>query len=101
MKHLDKRAGKRIHRGLFRHQDGTITNADVNGTLGMGRKCNGDAWMKSFWLVNKGVSPTPVSKLVWSQGKTTRNSLQKLEGMAFSHAQIPAKLVNLLTFIIL
>jgi len=31
-------SGKRIHRGLYRHYDGTITNADINGAANILRK---------------------------------------------------------------
>ncbi len=31
-------SGKRIERGLYRHSDGTITNADVNGSANILRK---------------------------------------------------------------
>ncbi|MBQ6407716.1 MAG: transposase, partial [Butyrivibrio sp.] len=31
-------SGKRIQRGLYRHYDGTITNADINGAANILRK---------------------------------------------------------------
>lgn len=37
--HLGKFSGKRIHRGLYQSADGTIINADVNGSANIGRKC--------------------------------------------------------------
>ena len=37
--YLGKFSGKRIHRGLYQSKDGTIINADVNGSANIGRKC--------------------------------------------------------------
>lgn len=38
MKHLDKRKGKRIRRGLFKSSIGKVLNADINGAIGIMRK---------------------------------------------------------------
>ena len=38
IKHHDKYAGKRINRGLFKSQKGTILNADVNGAYNILKK---------------------------------------------------------------
>ena len=37
--------GKRIHRGLFKTSKGLLVNADVNGSLNIGRKVFGDAFV--------------------------------------------------------
>ncbi|MGN0290508.1 MAG: RNA-guided endonuclease InsQ/TnpB family protein [Lachnospiraceae bacterium] len=37
--YLGKFSGKRIHRGLYQSKDGTVINADVNGSANIGRKC--------------------------------------------------------------
>ena len=37
--YLGKFSGKRIHRGLYQSADGTVINADVNGSANIGRKC--------------------------------------------------------------
>lgn len=37
--YLDKFSGKRIHRGLYQSKNGTLINADVNGSANIGRKC--------------------------------------------------------------
>lgn len=37
--YLGKFSGKRINRGLYKSADGTIINADVNGSANIGRKC--------------------------------------------------------------
>ena len=35
---LDNYVGKRVKRGLFKTKDGKLINADVNGSLNIGRK---------------------------------------------------------------
>lgn len=37
--YLGKFSGRRIHRGLYQSADGTVINADVNGSANIGRKC--------------------------------------------------------------
>ena len=37
--YLGKFSGKRIHRGLYQSKNGTLINADVNGSANIGRKC--------------------------------------------------------------
>lgn len=37
--YLGRFSGKRIHRGLYQSADGTVINADVNGSANIGRKC--------------------------------------------------------------
>ena len=36
--------GKRIHRGLYKTDDGTVINADMNGSANIMRKCIPDAF---------------------------------------------------------
>ena len=69
MHHIEPslRLGRRVKRGLFKSSTGVLINADVNGGVGIGRKCNGDAWNQKFWLVNKGVPPTPVRIFPWAK----------------------------------
>ena len=71
MKHIApaKRLGRRLCRGLFQSSTGVLSNADVNGGIGIGRKRNGDAWNERFWLANSGVSPTPVRHTLWPRPK--------------------------------
>lgn len=37
--YLGRFSGKRIYRGLYQSADGTVINADVNGSANIGRKC--------------------------------------------------------------
>ncbi len=62
---LEFRKGKRLYRGLFQSSVAGLVNADVNGAIGIGRKCNGDAWFEQFMLANMGEAPTPVRKNLW------------------------------------
>jgi transposase len=39
--------GKRIKRGLYRTNNNKLINSDVNGSLNIGRKVIGDAFMPS------------------------------------------------------
>ena len=41
----DNYVGKRVKRGLFRSGDGTLINADVNGSINIGRKVFGDGFI--------------------------------------------------------
>ena len=51
--HHDNYVGKRIKRGLFKTKNGILINADVNGSLNIGRKAYPDVFdMKVF--VNQG-----------------------------------------------
>ena len=65
MGHHKKYKGRRIKRGLFRSSTGYYFNADINGAIGIGRKCNGNAWVKRFKLANRGVPPTPCCFQPW------------------------------------
>ena len=77
MHHIEPslRLGRWIKRRLFKSSTGVWINADVNGGVGIGErtlrptvvKCNGDAWNQKFWLVNKGVPPTPVRIFPWAK----------------------------------
>lgn len=61
MKHHDKYAGKRIHRGLYRSSTGVVINADVNGALGIMRKVFPEEALALAKLIrNSGVAFTPV-----------------------------------------
>jgi len=50
-------SGKRIGRGLYRSGN-TTWNADVNGSLNIGRKVIGEAL---YGIVNRSVAATPVA----------------------------------------
>ena len=61
MKHHDKYAGKRIHRGLFRSSTGIYINADLNGALGIMRKVFPEkALAITEFIRNSGVAFTPI-----------------------------------------
>ena len=61
MKHHDKYAGRRIHRGLFRSSTGILINADLNGALGIMRKVFPEKALAIAELIrNSGVAFTPV-----------------------------------------
>lgn len=61
MKHHNKYAGKRIHRGLFRSSTGILINADLNGALGIMRKVFPEKALAIAELIrNSGVAFTPV-----------------------------------------
>lgn len=61
MKHHDKYAGKRIHRGLFRSSTGILINADLNGALGIMRKVFPEKALAIAELIrNSGVAFTPI-----------------------------------------
>ena len=61
MKHHDKYAGKRIHRGLYRSSTGILINADLNGALGIMRKVfPKEALALAELIRNSGVAFTPV-----------------------------------------
>lgn len=61
MKHHDKYAGRRIHRGLFRSSTGILINADVNGALGIMRKVfPKEALAIAEFIRNSGVAFTPI-----------------------------------------
>ena len=61
MKHHDKYAGRRIHRGLFRSSTGIYINADLNGALGIMRKVFPEkALAIAEFIRNSGVAFTPV-----------------------------------------
>jgi putative transposase len=49
-------SGKRIHRGLYRSRDGFVLNADVNGSLNIGRKVIGE----SFGIADRSIAAMPV-----------------------------------------
>ena len=61
MKHHDKYAGKRIHRGLFRSSTGLLIQGDVNGALGIMRKVFPEKALALAKLIrNRGVAFTPI-----------------------------------------
>lgn len=61
MRHHDKYAGKRIHRGLFRSSLGFVIQGDVNGALGIMRKVfPKKAFALAELIRNRGVAFTPV-----------------------------------------
>ena len=61
MKHHNKYAGRRIHRGLFRSSTGILINADLNGALGIMRKVFPEKALALAELIrNSGVAFTPV-----------------------------------------
>ena len=51
--------GKRAKRGMFISADGTVINADVNGSLNIGRKVFGDDYVNNY-LTNKGYGQYPI-----------------------------------------
>lgn len=61
MKHHDKYAGRRIHRGLYRSSTGIYINADLNGALGIMRKVFPEKALALAKLIgDSGVAFTPV-----------------------------------------
>lgn len=61
MKHHDKYAGRRVHRGLYRSSTGVLINADLNGALGIMRKVFPEkALAIAEFIRNSGVAFTPV-----------------------------------------
>ena len=61
MKHHDKYAGKRIHRGLFRSSLNFVIQGDVNGALGIMRKVFPEkAFALAKLIRNRGVAFTPI-----------------------------------------
>ena len=61
MKHHDKYAGRRIHRGLFRSSTRILINADLNGALGIMRKVFPEKALALAKLIgDSGVAFTPV-----------------------------------------
>ena len=61
MKHHDKYAGRRIHRGLFRSSTGLLIQGDVNGALGIMRKVFPEKALELAELIrNRGVAFTPI-----------------------------------------
>ena len=61
MKHHDKYAGRRVHRGLYRSSTGVLINADLNGALGIMRKVFPEKALALAKLIgNSGVAFTPV-----------------------------------------
>ena len=61
MKHHDKYAGRRIHRGLFRSSTGLLIQGDVNGALGIMRKVFPEKALELAKLIrNRGVAFTPI-----------------------------------------
>ena len=49
--------GKRVKRGLFKSGNGTLINADLNGSLNIGRKVVGDDTFASYPIEGFAVSP--------------------------------------------
>jgi putative transposase len=52
--------GRRVKRGLFVSKEGLLINADVNGSLSIGRKAFGDEFISEF-STNRGYGYYPVS----------------------------------------
>lgn len=59
MEHHTTYQGKRKHRGLFIAKDGFAVNADVNGSLNIGRKVI-DECLLSADIINRSVAATPM-----------------------------------------
>lgn len=59
MEKQDVYAGKREKRGMFRSKDGLRINADVNGSLNIGRKVFGDEYARAY-LADRGYGRYPV-----------------------------------------
>lgn len=60
MEHVGKHeeyAGKRVKRGLFKSGTGALINADLNGSLNIGRKVVGDGAFASYPIEGFAVSP--------------------------------------------
>ena len=55
----DVYVGKRVNRGLFKSKDGIYLNADINGSLNIGRKVFGDNYVDNY-LTNIGYGQYPV-----------------------------------------
>ncbi len=51
--------GKRLKRGMFKSKEGIIINADINGSLNIGRKVFGDEFIKEF-IINRGYGYYPI-----------------------------------------
>jgi putative transposase len=51
--------GKRIKRGMFKSKEGILINADLNGSLNIGRKVFGDEYVKGF-IANRGYGQYPI-----------------------------------------
>ena len=61
MKHHDKYAGRRVHRGLFRSSLNFVIQGDVNGALGIMRKVFPEKALALAKLIrNRGVAFTPI-----------------------------------------
>jgi putative transposase len=58
MKHQEKYLGKRIKRGLFRSSCKRLINADINGSIGIGRKVFGDSYVNR--IINRGLLFNPL-----------------------------------------
>jgi putative transposase len=66
-------SGKRIKRGLYRSKDGTIINADVNGSYNIGRKVFPNEFKKSEGIVGVGLHPVRLNCLTKSFIKSLIN----------------------------
>lgn len=64
-------SGKRVHRGLYRSANGTRLNADVNGSLNIGRKVIGDLAYGQLADRSLGARPVRVDPLQWSKARST------------------------------
>lgn len=55
----ERYTGKRVKRGLFASREGILFNADVNGSLNIGRKAFGDEYAQYF-IANRGYGYYPL-----------------------------------------
>lgn len=55
----EKYVGKRIKRGMFKSKEGILLNADINGSLNIGRKAFGDEFVKGF-IADRGYGYYPI-----------------------------------------
>lgn len=60
IKYHENYLGKRIKRGIFKTKQGLLINADINGSLNIGRKVFGDDYMKYYNSTNIGLVINPV-----------------------------------------
>lgn len=64
MRHLEKRQGKRIKRGLFKSSIGKVLNADINGAIGIMRKVNAISDVQLMNLRDRGDVVSPLHLII-------------------------------------